>query len=86
MHGKVVVGQGGCIAFVPIPGGGKPTPLLAPDGASYDGKDTVTIGGTDYRFGQVTDLDAIDYDAKDELPAEWTQRCGTSQVLWLAGN
>lgn len=86
LHGKIVVGQGGCIAFVPVPGGGRPVPILAPAAASYDGAAAVTIGSATYRFGQLVDLAGIEYDASAELDAETAQRCGGSQVIWLAGN
>ncbi len=86
LHGKIVVGQGGCIAFVPVPGGGRPVPILAPASASYDGADAVTIGSATYRFGQLVDLEGIEYDASAELDAATAQRCGGSQVIWLAGN
>lgn len=79
-HGKIVVGQGGCIAFVPVPGGGKPTPIVAPSGATYDGKDTVTINGQAYRFGQQVDIQGVAKEA--DVPADFARRCGTN-VMWL---
>lgn len=80
-HGKIVVGQGGCIAFVPVPGGGKPTPIIAPSGAEYNGKDTVTINGQSYRFGQQVDIQGVAKEA--DVPADFAQRCGTN-VMWLS--
>ncbi|OKL54649.1 hypothetical protein BSZ39_02900 [Bowdeniella nasicola] len=82
LHGKIVVGQGGCISFVPVPGGGRPLPILAPTGSSYDGKDTVTIGSNSYRFGQVVDLEGIGYSG-DEVKSAAGNRCDAANVMWL---
>lgn len=80
LHGKIVVGQGGCIGFVPIPEGGRPLALVAPDGSKYDGRDHVTIGGETYHFGELVDLAGV---AEENSSYSQADRCG-EQIVRLA--
>lgn len=77
LHGKIVVGRGGCIAFVPIPEGGRPLALIAPQGSSYDGRDHVTIGDDTYHFGEMVDLMGAAEENGDYAEAD---RCGNAIV------
>ncbi|MDO5727882.1 MAG: hypothetical protein Q4Q03_08160, partial [Bowdeniella nasicola] len=77
LHGKIVVGQGGCIAFVTIPDGGKPLPLIAPEGSRYDGRNQVSIDGKTYRFGELLDLQGAAERVDDY---EFADRCGQEVI------
>ncbi|MDO5699907.1 MAG: hypothetical protein Q4P36_00330 [Bowdeniella nasicola] len=85
-HGKIVVSQGGCIGFVEIPKGGKPLPIVAPSGSTIERNGQVTIGGATHHFGAIVDLSGSVTDAGDKIPADTAERCGASQVLWLAND